>query len=431
MLKTFSVFIASLYFTGTLFQHFNCRRLTTVRWPTAVAVFFTLSTIIFLPILAHPYSFSVWCLNHIGKKGNGERRVRFTPSITDIVEGVACICEDTLIRVKNMKCLVIGDGGWGSALAVLLDRNGHDVCVWGPFADIINEIGKTKENRKFLPGIELSDRIQWTADDREAAGDKELVIIAVPSQFYRDVLSRFRGLITASHTVISVTKGFDDQTLSTMSAIAGPLLEHPCIAALSGPSFAEEVAKNMPTAVVIACPEDERAELAQKCFSNDSFRAYTSKDVCGTELGGALKNVIAIAAGVSDGIGFGYNAKAALITRGLAEITRLGCTLGAKRETFSGLSGMGDLILTCTGTLSRNRHVGEQLGKGQRMDSILSDMVQVAEGVRTCRLAKRLGLNQGVATPVIDEVYALCYENKDPMQAVASLLGRHLKPEAE
>jgi len=326
---------------------------------------------------------------------------------------------------------VIGDGGWGTALALLLHRNGHDLRVWGAFEENVRETKLRRENSRFLPGVELPEAILFTADPAEAAEAAEVVVLATPSQFYKDVLMRFRDLIPPSALAVSVTKGLDRDTHSRMSELAGRILDLGEVAALSGPSFADEVAAGLPTAVVIACRDEHRAECLQHLFSSDVFRVYTSDDVVGTELGGALKNVVAIAAGVSDGIGFGYNSKAALITRGLAEIKRLGCALGARAETFSGLSGMGDLLMTCMGRLSRNRSVGERLGAGESIEQIRSGMQQVAEGVWNCANARAIARKRGIEVPITDEVYAIVNEGKDPRAAVQSLLARDLKSETE
>ena len=326
---------------------------------------------------------------------------------------------------------IIGDGGWGTALALVLHRNGHRVRVWGPFADYIARIREERENVKFLPGVDLPPEIEWTTDRGEAMDGANAVVLAVPSRFYREVVRSFAPLIPKSALVLSVTKGLDKDAGRRMTEVAQDVLAHRPVAALSGPSHAEEVARGIPTAVVIACADHDRAVALQKLFMNPAFRVYTSDDVVGVELGGALKNVIAIAAGASDGIGFGDNTKAALITRGLAEITRLGTALGAHPATFAGLSGMGDLVVTCASRHSRNRAVGERLGRGEKIESILKSMEQVAEGVWTCATALRLAREHKVDVPITEEVDAVIHQGKDPKHAVQALLSRDPKPERE
>ena len=323
---------------------------------------------------------------------------------------------------------IIGDGGWGTALAVVLHNNGHAVRVWGPFADYIAEIQHRHRNEKFLPGIKLPPDIRWTADKAEAVAGADVVILAVPSRFFRSVLESFAELIPSSVLVLSVTKGLDEKTGKRMTEVAQEMLKRP-VAALSGPSLAAEVARGIPTAVTIACADRATAKELQDLLMNPSFRVYTSDDVIGVEIGGALKNVIAIAAGVCDGISFGDNTKAALITRGLAEIARLGCALGAHPATFAGLSGMGDLVVTCASRLSRNHTVGERLGRGESIDQILKTMEQVAEGVWTCATARTLANKHGVEVPITEEVYAVIHEGKDPRAAVRDLMTREAKPE--
>ena len=331
----------------------------------------------------------------------------------------------------SKKIAVIGDGAWGTALARLLKENGHDVRVWGPFAENVESANLAHENAAFLPGVKLPEDLRFHTDPQQAAADAAVVVLATPSQFYSEVLDRFEGLIDPQSLIVSVTKGLDFESRRRMTEIAREKIGAATVAALSGPSFADEVARGLPTAVVIACDVLERAESLQRIFSNDYFRAYTSDDVVGTELGGALKNIVAIAAGVSDGIGYGYNSKAALITRGLAEIKRLGCALGARPETFAGLSGMGDLMLTCTGKLSRNRGVGERLGRGEKIEAILASMQHVAEGVWNCSIALRSARDCAVEVPITEQVNAIVHAGKNPRDAVHSLLARDLKSELE
>ncbi len=324
---------------------------------------------------------------------------------------------------------VIGDGGWGTALAMILQQNGHAVTVWGPFSENIEKANETHHNETFLPGIELPPEIRWTTDPEEAVRDANVVVLATPTQYFRDVAMKFHGLITQGMDVVSVAKGLDRDTHNTMTGLAGELLGIAPVAALTGPSHAEEVARGIPTAVVIASEDESQAVRLQQRFSNDHFRAYTTTDVLGVQLGGALKNVIAIAVGISVGLGLGDNTRAALITRGLAEITRLGIRMGCHPETFAGLSGMGDLIVTCSSSHSRNRAVGERLGGGESIDEILGSMKQVAEGVWNCSNACALAKKQGVELPISEEVYGILQGDKSPVEAVHDLMCRTLKPE--
>ena len=329
------------------------------------------------------------------------------------------------------KVTIIGDGGWGTALALVLRKNGFDVWVWGPFPAYLDEIRATGENRKFLPGVKLPDTLHWTADRAEAVRGATLVVVAVPSHFFKPVLTSFAGLIPPGVPLVSVTKGFDEETGHLMTELAAEILGRSSVAALSGPSHAEEVARDVPTAVVVASRIPAEQQLLQSLFSSGVFRVYTSDDVLGVQLGGAVKNVIAIAVGACDGLGFGDNTKAALITRGLAEITRLGLAMGARLDTFAGLSGMGDLIVTCGSRHSRNRSVGERLGRGESIDHILKTMEQVSEGVWTCATARTLAKQHGVEVPITEEVYAVIHQGKDPRSAVRDLMGRDPKKERE
>ncbi len=327
-----------------------------------------------------------------------------------------------------MKVAVIGDGGWGTALAMVLDRNGHETTVWGPFPDYLEEIKASGENKTYLPGVKVPASLRWTTDHQAAVQGAELVVLVVPSRFYKPVVEAFKPFIAADTLVVSATKGLDEQTHERMSEVAESILGRP-VAVLSGPSHAEEVARGVPCAVAIAAKNHAEAEQIQNLFANDTFRVYTLDDVVGVELGGALKNVIAVAAGIGDGMGFGDNSKAALMTRGVAEITRLGVALGAKPETFMGLSGIGDLMVTCMSRHSRNRGVGERLGKGESLADIMASMKMVAEGVWNCQAAKELADELGVSVPITEQVNAVVHEGKDPRQAVIDLMSRAPKPE--
>jgi glycerol-3-phosphate dehydrogenase (NAD(P)+) len=326
---------------------------------------------------------------------------------------------------------ILGDGGWGTALGLSLLRGGHAVSIWGPFPDYIAKIRAGGENVDYLPGVRLPPEIGWTADRAQAVEGADVVVLASPTKYFRTVLEGFARLIPPSALVISVAKGLDDRQRHRMTQVAEEVLGAGPVAALSGPSFACEVAAGAPTAVVIACRDAARAAALQTVFNSRRFRVYTSDDVVGVEIGGTLKNVIAIGVGVSDGLGFGHNTRAALITRGLAEIGRIGVALGAHPATFAGLSGMGDLVLTCTSRLSRNHTVGERLGRGETMAAILGGMKQVAEGIANCVTARALARELGVAAPITDEVYAVVMEGKDPRTAVSDLLGRDPKRERD
>jgi glycerol-3-phosphate dehydrogenase (NAD(P)+) len=321
---------------------------------------------------------------------------------------------------------VIGCGAWGTALARLLHQGGHTVRVWGHMPEWLEEIRASGRNERFLPGIDLPrDLIMEPVLSRAIAG-AEVAVVAVPSAVFRQVtrhLADFTGII------VSVTKGVEYDTGLTMSGILEQNAPKAKNAALSGPSFAVEVAKDIPTAVVAASTHLETAEAVQQLFSRPAFRVYTNTDVLGVEMGGALKNVIAIAAGTGDGLGFGDNSKAALVTRAISEIRRLGVACGALGETFTGLSGLGDLMVTCFSRLSRNRGFGERLGKGEKAAEIAASMVAVAEGYPTARSAFQLARSKKAVTPILDETYAMLYEGKDVRQAVRDLMNRELKPE--
>ncbi len=332
-----------------------------------------------------------------------------------------------------MKVAVIGDGGWGTALALTLARGGHAPRVWGPAEAYLAEIRASRLNRKFMPGVALPPEIEWTADPDEALAGADAVALVVPSKYVRATLARFAPAYRAAGAppVASATKGFDESTQERMTELISGLWGVRTPAALSGPSIAPETARGVPTAVTVACADAAVARLFQDLFAGDTFRVYTSDDVRGVELGGALKNVIALAAGVCDGLGFGHNAKAALITRGLAEMTRLGAALGAHPQTFYGLSGVGDLMVTCMSPQSRNRTVGERLGRGESLAQILSGMEQVAEGVCTCGPALALARGAGVAAPVMEQVDAIVHRGKKPKDAVLELMRRDPRAERD
>ncbi|MFT5126463.1 MAG: glycerol-3-phosphate dehydrogenase (NAD(P)+) [Rhodothermales bacterium] len=333
-----------------------------------------------------------------------------------------------------MKISVMSDGGWGTAIALVLASNGHTVTMWGPFEDYIEEMRETRINRQFLAGIPLPDTLRLTADMGEAVAGAEIMVLAAPTQFARGMIEKIAVANPSDDQIIvSVAKGIEIGSLLRISQICHELLPKRLpYAVLSGPSHAEEVAQRIPTAVVVASKGAEIANRVQDAFMNNRFRVYTSDDVVGVELAGALKNVFAIAAGICDGMAFGDNTKAALITRGIAEMARLGQMLGGRPETFSGLSGVGDMIVTCTSGHSRNRHVGEQLGKGLALDDVIASMGRsVAEGVSTTRSAYELARENAVETPIIREIYAGLYQGKDPREGVRDLMTRAARCERE
>ena len=327
---------------------------------------------------------------------------------------------------------VIGAGSWGTTLANLLAKKGNKVHLWCYETDLVATIKQTRINQTYLPDIKLSENLFVTNDISAAVKDKKFVLFVTPSQVTRTVLTQALPFLDSQAIIASASKGIENDSLMLLSQVFDQLLPADLqtnLAFLSGPSFAREVSQDMPTAVVAAAQRDSVAQQVQKIFSTDTFRVYTHTDIIGVELGGAMKNVIALAAGVADGLGFGYNTRAALITRGLAEMTRLGVKLGGKSETFAGLAGMGDLVLTCTGDLSRNRTVGIELGKGRKLDEIIGGMKMIAEGVKTTLSAYQLAKKEGVELPIIEQMYAILYENKDPRRAVSDLMMRDLKAE--
>jgi len=333
-----------------------------------------------------------------------------------------------------MKIGVIGAGSWGTTLANVLAKKGHDVTLWVYEADLAKRLQETGVNDLYLDGITLSSKLAYTNDLAEAAKNSQLILLVSPSQVMRHVLKDLKAYIPEDCLLVSAAKGIENGTLLTMSEVLQEVLGEQVAkrsAFLSGPSFAREVAVEQPTAVAVAAEDLEVAHRVQDVFSTDYFRVYTNQDVVGVEIGGAMKNVIALAAGVGDGLGYDHNARAALITRGLVEIARLGDAKGAQEATFFGLAGMGDLILTCTGNLSRNRSVGMELGKGRKLDEILNQMHMVAEGVKTTLSAYQLAAKLGVAMPITEQMYQVLYKEKDPKQAVADLMTRALTSEDE
>lgn len=326
------------------------------------------------------------------------------------------------------KIFVIGDGGWGTANALLLASYGHDVTVWGADASYVGEIARTRANPRYLPGVALPASVAWTSEPAAAAG-ADVVAIATPSHYLGAVCARFRGLIPERALVVSLAKGFCEKTHKRMTDLAASALGRRRVAALSGPSHAEEVARSIPTAVVAAAADLSDARLAQTIWNGPSFRVYASDDVIGVEVGGAVKNVIALAVGISDGLGFGDNTRAALITRGLAEIARFAHALGAQPQTVFGLSGMGDLVVTCTSRHSRNRHVGERLGRGEKIADVVGSMKMVAEGVRNAKVVWAMAKALGVDMPITELVCRVCQEDFPVSEAIRRLMSRPMKGE--
>lgn len=330
------------------------------------------------------------------------------------------------------KVAVVGAGSWGTTLANLLAKKGFPVVLWCFEGDLAQRIQATGINDLYLSDIQLSAGLRATSDLATAVADADAVIFVTPSQVTRQILRQALAHLAESTVIVSASKGIENDSLQLLSEVFEQELPLPLrsrIAFLSGPSFAREVSLDMPTAVVAASANQEIAEIVQRLFSTAMFRVYTHHDIIGVELGGAMKNVIALAAGVADGLGFGHNTRAALITRGLAEMTRMGLKLGAVPETFAGLAGMGDLVLTCTGDLSRNRTVGMELGRGRKLQDVLGGMRMIAEGVKTTLSAYQLAQKHNISVPIIEQMYQILYENKDPRQAVTDLMLRDLKAE--
>ena len=330
-----------------------------------------------------------------------------------------------------MNITILSDGAWGTALGCVLCNNNHKVVQWGPFPEYLATIAKERVNSKFLPGVKLPDSLIIEPDMEKAVKDADIVLLATPTQYLRSVLENFLPYFDSDkHIIVNVAKGIEQNTLLRVSQITESVIGKSKYVVLSGPSHAEEVSRNIPTLVVAASSNKEAALVVQQTFSNSHFRVYTSSDVIGVELGGALKNVMALAAGIADGMKLGDNPKAALLTRGIAEMGRLGEALGGSSRTFSGLSGVGDLIVTCTSGHSRNRYVGEELGRGRKLNDIIASMgMMVAEGVTTASGAAQLAKNANVETPIIDEICAILFYNKSPETAILDLMTRGYKEE--
>jgi glycerol-3-phosphate dehydrogenase (NAD(P)+) len=333
-------------------------------------------------------------------------------------------------KANQINIAVLGDGGWGTTLAILLSKKGYRVSLWSAFADYAAVLDSKRINTKFLKGIRIPNQITITADLENAVRNTDCIVLAVPSQYLRCVLKNLRKTDYPRATVhLSATKGIEIGTLKRMSEVIHEELGPVKLAVLSGPTIAHEVATGIPSTAVIASHSQSIRRYLQNIFTTDRFRIYTSDDVVGVELGGSLKNVIAIACGIADGLGFGSNTKAAILARGLAEIARLGIRLGAKVKTFSGISGLGDLVTTCVSEYSRNRYVGEQIGKGQTYKKISSGMQMVAEGVPTAKSAYDLACKNNIDMPITKEIFRVLYKNKSPIRAVKDLMNRRKREE--
>ena len=328
-----------------------------------------------------------------------------------------------------MKIAVIGDGGWGTANAMLLAGYGHDVTLWGAFPEYVEEMRRTRRNEKFLKGVTLPDNLNLESDRAKAIAGAEVVVLAPPSKYFTSVVEGFKGLVTKEMLVVSITKGLCEKTNRRMTDLGAEILGTGPIVALAGPTHAEEVSRGIPTAIVAACADEAKAKRVQEIWSGPLFRVYTSNDPVGVEIGGAVKNVLAIAVGCSDGMGFGDNTRAALITRGLVEMKRFVLAYGGTPETLSGLAGIGDLIVTCTSVHSRNHSVGERLGKGEKIADILGSMQMVAEGVWNSKVVHEIAKRLNVEMPICELVYALCYKDFNAKDAVKMIMERPLTSE--
>ena len=334
-------------------------------------------------------------------------------------------------KENKKKISVLGTGGWGTALSIVLHNKGHNVTLWGSTPDYVEYLKKHRENKKYLKGIEIPSDLEITSDIAKAQIETDLIVVAIPTPYVRKTIKPLENHYVLGTPIVSVIKGIENETLMRGSEILRDVLGEQPIALLLGPSHAEEVARKLPTTVVIACKNIKLAKEIQDIFITERFRVYTNTDVIGVEIGTSVKNVIAIAAGICDGLGFGNNSKAALITRGLAETMRLGVAMGGQRETFSGLTGLGDLITTCVSPYGRNRLVGEQIAKGKKLSQLLEEMDQVAEGVLTTKSVCKLANKYNVEMPITKEIYNVLFEDKDPIKAVNELMVREPKSEIE
>ncbi len=332
-------------------------------------------------------------------------------------------------NIKNIT--VIGDGGWGTAIAILLNNKGSKVRIWSAFDEYASILDSTRENKKFLPGIIIPKQIIINSNADDAIDAADLIVVAVPSQYLRAVLSKFDKVKWTNKIIVSLTKGIENNTLKRPSEIIEEILGISNTVVLSGPTIVYEVVRGFPTAVVAASTDQDAAKLVQSVFMTETFRVYSETDLIGVELGGALKNIIAISAGICDGLGFGVNTKAGLLTRGLVEIARLGVKMGGRRETFTGLSGLGDLVTTCISSHGRNRWLGEEIGRGKKPMDALASTEMVVEGVATSKSARELAIKYNVEMPICQQIYYVLYENKDPKIALKDLMTRSAKLETE
>lgn len=332
--------------------------------------------------------------------------------------------------IKQIKKItILGDGGWGTTLGIILFKKGFDVTIWGAFPDYLKILDKKRINSRYLPQIKIPKGIKFDANIIDAIKPADIIILAIPSQYMRKVIRKIKNQNLKNTIFVSVTKGIENNSLKRMSQVVYDELGNIKLAVLSGPTIAHEVAKEIPTTAVIAAKDKRLAKLLQEIFMTRYFRIYTNPDIIGVELGGSLKNVIAIACGISDGLHFGTNTKAAILTRGLAEIKRLGKAIGANEKTFSGLSGLGDLVTTCISCYSRNRSVGEQIGKGKRLNQIIQESKMVAEGVPTAKSAYFLAKRINIDMPITNQIYHVLFKNKPAKQAVFELMTRRKKEE--
>ena len=329
-----------------------------------------------------------------------------------------------------MKISVIGSGSWGTAIAIMLAENSHNVLLWSHSADECESLQTHKENISYLPGFAIPQTVSHTTE-LEVCANADIIVCALPSFAVRATFAKLRQFAKPGQIVVNISKGIENDTLMTLSAVLREEMPGCKIAVMSGPSHAEEVAQKKPTTNVVASSEKITANLIQDAFMTPYFRVYTHDDILGVELGGSLKNVIALCAGISDGLGFGDNTKAALMTRGIFEITRLGVAMGANAETFGGLSGIGDLIVTCTSMHSRNRRAGILIGQGKTPDQVRDEIKMVIEGINTCRAAKHLADKMGIEMPIINQAYQVLFENKPALDATMSLMNRDKRHESE
>lgn len=328
-----------------------------------------------------------------------------------------------------MKIAVIGSGGWGTAVAIMLSSRGYDVYLWSWIQEETDRLSRDRENKEFLPGVKFPDKIHCSHDMAECVDKAELIITAAPSPATRTTAKQLAEVVKQGQKIVNISKGLEEKTLMRLSEVYAEEIPQAEISVMSGPSHAEEVSRGLPTTNVVASKNHETAKFIQDIFMSDMFRVYTSDDIIGVELGGALKNVIALCAGISDGLGYGDNTKAALMTRGLAEIARLGEAMGANRETFMGLSGVGDLIVTCTSVHSRNHRAGTLIGQGMTLQETLDTVHMVVEGVNTATAAYKLSQKYNISMPITEEAYKILFENKNAREAVLSLMTREKRHE--